>query len=60
MKQPPKMPACVERGLKDIAALAQSDVDADRANDAPEFVGRRYRDVKAAFAWLASINRPAR
>jgi hypothetical protein len=52
----PKLTIAVRRGLKTIAALAGSDVDADRSEECPQFAGRALRDIYSALRWIGCLD----
>lgn len=54
----PKLTIAVRRGLKDIARIAESDIDAETGYEDKQFKGKRLRDISSALRWISCLDGP--
>jgi hypothetical protein len=52
----PKLTITVRRGLKAIAMLAESDLDADQSEKCPRYSKKEAREMQKALAWISFLD----
>lgn len=52
----PRLTIAVRRGLKDIALLAESDLDADQSTTHPRLSKQEADDVRKALRWIGHLD----
>lgn len=52
----PRLTISVRRGLRELAQLAEADIDADQSYECPRFTGQRLRDMRNAIYWAGKLD----